>query len=119
MLQHALRQLSKMKFSESGLIFPHSHCINQGNILTLLPGTQWILEAVLTILTLRLAQLSDKHPSPAVSATAAKFGALRSSVPTEALEPGPDSLTGSKATPVNGDQESRIQSIDLSLDSST
>lgn len=28
------------------------------------------LEAVLTILTLRLAQLSDNHPSPAASATA-------------------------------------------------
>ena len=70
-----------------------------------MPEARWRLEAVLIILTLRLAQLSEKHPSPAISATAAKFGALRSSVPTEALEPGPGSLTGSEATPVNGDQD--------------
>ncbi len=46
MLQHALRQLSKMKFSGSGLIYPHSHRMNQGNILIVMPEARWRLEAV-------------------------------------------------------------------------
>jgi len=43
------------------------------------------LEAVLTILTLRLAQLSDNHPSPAASATAQLEKQIQADVPNTEL----------------------------------